>query len=169
MKTVFAGMIVLAMCFTVMWTVKGYAAKSDEAQIRELLDHWAKAFRAHDRNGIMSIYESGNALVAYDLVGPLQFSGSDAYQKDNREFLDQLQGPIDVEMRDLSIATGGSTAFSHGLERISGTMKNGEKLEVWVRFTECYRKSNGQWLAVHDHISVPAGFATGKAALDLKP
>jgi ketosteroid isomerase-like protein len=45
----------------------------------------------------------------------------------------------------------------------------GEKSEVWVRATECYRKINGHWLAVHDHISVPADMETGKAALDLKP
>jgi hypothetical protein len=28
---------------------------------------------------------------------------------------------------------------------------------------------NGRWLAVHDHISVPVDFDTGKALLDLKP
>jgi hypothetical protein len=28
---------------------------------------------------------------------------------------------------------------------------------------------NGKWLIVHDHISVPADFESGKAMLDLKP
>ena len=31
------------------------------------------------------------------------------------------------------------------------------------------RKINGKWLIVHDHISVPIDFDSGKAALDLKP
>jgi len=37
------------------------------------------------------------------------------------------------------------------------------------RFTECYRKTQGRWLAIHDHISVPVDLDTGKAVLDAKP
>jgi len=81
----------------------------------------------------------------------------------------QYQGPIDLEIRDLHITTGNNVAFIFAVERVGGTLKNGQKSEVWVRATECYRKINGHWLAVHDHISVPADMETGKAALDLKP
>jgi ketosteroid isomerase-like protein len=52
---------------------------------------------------------------------------------------------------------------------LSGTLKGGHKLDMWVRFTECYRKTNGHWLAIHDHVSVPADFDSGKAVMDLKP
>ena len=31
------------------------------------------------------------------------------------------------------------------------------------------RKMNGHWLIVHDHVSVPTDFESGKAMLDLKP
>ena len=81
----------------------------------------------------------------------------------------QYQGPIDLEIRDLHITTGNDVAFIFAVERVGGTLKNRQKSEVWVRATECYRKINGHWLAVHDHISVPADMETGKAALDLKP
>jgi ketosteroid isomerase-like protein len=60
-------------------------------------------------------------------------------------------------------------AFIHALERMSGTLKNGQKSDVWVRATSGLRKINGKWLIVHDHISVPADLDTGKAVLDLKP
>jgi ketosteroid isomerase-like protein len=60
-------------------------------------------------------------------------------------------------------------AFARGLERLSGTLKGGHKVDMWVRFTECYRKTKGHWLAIHDHVSVPADFDTGKAVMDLKP
>jgi uncharacterized protein (TIGR02246 family) len=145
------------------------AKKNDEAEIRELLDRWAKAFSARDLKGIMSIYEPGEELVAYDIVAPLQYKGYEAYKKDYETFLEQFQGPIAVEYRDLKIVAGDRVAFARALERISGTLQSGEKIETWVRATECYRKTNGKWLAIHDHISVPADLNSGKAVLDLKP
>jgi ketosteroid isomerase-like protein len=52
---------------------------------------------------------------------------------------------------------------------MTGTLKSGQKFDAWVRFTECYRKTQGRWLAIHDHISVPVDLDTGKAVLDAKP
>ena len=154
---------------SLLWLPMARTAENDQAEIRQLLDRWAKAIRVRDLKGIMSIYEPGQALVAYDIVPPLQYTGFDAYKKDYQEFLDQFQGGIDIEYRDLSILAGDSVAFSRGLERMSGTLKSGEKFDAWVRFTECYRKTNGHWLAIHDHISVPVDLNSGKAVLDLKP
>ena len=141
--------------------------KKDEAEIRQLLDRWAKAFHDKDVNGIMSIYAPG--VVAYDIVPPLQYVGADAYRKDYEKFLAQYEGPIEIEFRDVNIVAGGNVAYAIALERISGTLKNGQKSDVWVRATSCFRKINGKWLDTHDHISVPADFETGKALLDLKP
>ena len=156
-------------CVSLLWMPKARTAANDEAQIRQLIDRWAKAFRAKDLNAIMSIYQPGQALVAFDLVPPLQYLGSDAYKKDYQDFLAQYQGAIDVEIRDLSITTGDGVAFSHSLERISGTMANGQKSDLWVRAIDCYRKINGHWLVTHEHISVPVDLDSGKAVLNLKP
>ena len=156
-------------CFLFLEMPKARTEANNEAEVRQLLDRWAKAFHAKDLNGIMSIYEPGQALVSYDIVPPLQYTGFEAYKKDYREFLDQFQGPIDIEYRDLSIIAGDTVAFSRGLERMTGTLKNGQKFDAWVRFTEGYRKTSGHWLAIHDHISVPVDLDTGKAALGLKP
>lgn len=167
-KLVTFSLLMLA-CVSFLWMPQARTTVNNEAEIRQLLDRWAKAFHAGDLNGIMSIYEPGEALVAYDVVPPLQYTGFEAYRKDYQKFLDQFQGPIDVEYRDLNIVAGDTVAFSRGLERMSGTLKNGQKFDAWVRFTECYRKTNGHWLAIHDHISVPVDLDSGKAMLDLKP
>jgi len=144
-------------------------AAQDEAEIRGLYERWAKAFRAHDVDAVMSVYAPGNAVVAYDLVPPLQYVGNDAYRKDYEEFLAQYEGPIDIEFRDLHIVAADGVGFIYGLERIRGTLKKGEKLDIWVRVTSGLRKIRGEWRIVHDHISVPADFETGKAMLALKP
>jgi ketosteroid isomerase-like protein len=169
MKKFVAFSVLALACVSLLWIPRAHTAANDEAEIRQLLDRWTKAFRSRDLKGIMSIYEPGQILVAYDIVPPLQYTGFDAYKKDYQEFLDQFQGAMDIEVRDLSIIVGDTVAFSRGLERMSGTLKNGEKFDAWVRFTECYRKINGHWLAIHDHISVPVDLNSGKAVLDLKP
>jgi hypothetical protein len=38
-----------------------------------------------------------------------------------------------------------------------------------VRYDSDYKKIDGRWRDIHDHVSVPADLNTGKAALDLKP
>jgi ketosteroid isomerase-like protein len=93
----------------------------------------------------------------------------EAYKKDYKEFLDQFRGPINVEYPNVTIIAGDTVAFSRGMERISGTLRNGQKFDAWLRFTECYRKTKSRWLAIHDHVSVPVDFDSGKAMLDLKP
>jgi hypothetical protein len=46
-------------------------ANKNQAAIRQLYDGWAKAFRVHDVDKIMSFYAPGDTLVAYDVVPPL--------------------------------------------------------------------------------------------------
>ncbi len=147
--------------------IHGSSAETDEAQIRQAYQDWAKGFRAHDITGIMSMYAPD--VVAYDFVSPLQYVGKEAYRKDYEEFLAQFSGPIEVEFRDLKVVAGGNVAFVHALEHISGTMKNGQKIDFWGRCTSGFQKINGKWLDTHDHCSVPSDFDTGKALLDLKP
>ena len=165
-----AGFVLLSAALaSTFWVLRARAAANDETEIRNLLDRWTKAFEAKDLNGVMSIYAPTQEVLAYDIVPPLQYVGFDAYKKDYQDFFDGFQGPLHVEFRNLKITTGGTVAFATALERINGKMKNGQDFDGWVRATECYRKTNGRWLAVHDHISVPTDFDSGKAVLNLKP
>ena len=143
-------------------------AKSAD-QIGQLLAQWQKAFEAKDVNGVMAVYAPGSALTAYDIVPPLQYKGADAYRKDYADFFGQFDGPLHVETRDNHIETSGNVAFAYGLERISGKLKSGQPVDMWLRYTSGFKRINGQWRDVHDHISVPADMETGKAMLNLKP
>ncbi len=166
-KLVALSAVVLA-CVVFLWMPKT-RAKNNDAEIRQVLDRWGKAFRAKDLDAVMAVYAPGDATVAYDILPPLQRVGRDAYRKNYEEFFAQYDGPIDYELRDLRIVAGNDVAFLHSVERISGILKNGQKSEVWIRATSGLLKINGKWLIVHDHISAPVDFETGKAALDLKP
>ena len=150
-------------------TPNAAVTNNDEREIRALLDRWAKAFEAHDIDGIMSNYAPGDAVVAYDIAPPLQYKGKEAYRKDYLEFLTQYDGPIHVEYHDMRVFNSGDVGFVHALERFSGKLKNGQHSDMWLRYTGGLRKMNGKWLIVHDHVSVPTDFESGKAVLDLKP
>ena len=39
--------------------------------------------------------------------------------------------------------------------------------DLWVRWTACFRRIDGVWLVVHDHVSVPADLEHGQAVLNL--
>jgi uncharacterized protein (TIGR02246 family) len=149
-------------------TQSGHESK-DEAEIKALYDRSAKAFEARDVDGIMSVYGPQDSVVAYDIAPPLQYRGKEAYRKDYIEFLNQFDGPLHVEYRDMRIICSGDVGFIHALERISGKLKSGQQSDSWVRATSGVQRIAGHWLIVHDHISVPTDFETGKSLLDLKP
>jgi ketosteroid isomerase-like protein len=65
--------------------------------------------------------------------------------------------------------TDGDLAFAHSLNHVSGKLISGRDSDAWVRWTACFRQIDGVWLVTHDHVSVPAELAHGKAALHLTP
>ena len=140
---------------------------SDEAQIRQMIDGFVEAFRAKDINGVVAIYAP--EIVSFDLAPPLQYVGAAAYRKVFQEAMDSFQGQFDFEVRDLNITTGSDVAYSYSFNRMGGTMKNGRKLDLWLRWTACFQKINGKWLIMHEQVSVPVDLESGNAVLDLKP
>jgi len=136
-------------------------------EIRGWFDRWTKAFAAKDVDAIMALY--ADDVIAYDVVPPLQYVGKAEYRTDYLQFLSQYGDNVKVEVRDLHVGANGDLGYAAGLELLSGTLKNGQKSELWVRFTSLFRKSGGRWVDFHDHVSVPADIESGKAMLELKP
>lgn len=141
--------------------------QNEEAVIQGLLDNAIRAL--HDKNieDVMSLY--AQEVVTFDIVPPLQYIGADALRKLWEELFSVVQGPVNYEIHNLSITVGADIAFTHSLNRISGTMNNGRKTDLWLRWTACFRKIDGKWLIVHHQNSVPADLEHGKAVVDLKP
>lgn len=140
---------------------------NDEAAIREVVAGFVRAIRAKDMNGVMSVFAPD--VVSFDLGPPLQHGGGEPFRTQWQALFESYQGAIDYEVRDLNITAGDGVAFSHSLNRVSGTMKSGQKSDRWLRWTACYRKTNGTWLIVHEQVSVPTDVRSGKAMLDLRP
>jgi len=139
----------------------------DEAAIRQRIEELVEAIRAADLEGLKSIYAPD--IVSFDVGPPLQHIGARAKWKNWEEAFTVFQRPLDYEIRGLTITLDGDVAFAHGINRLTGTLKNGSRGGSWVRATLCFRKIDGDWLVVHDHASVPLDLESGRALLNLEP
>src|SRR5262245_56450145 len=137
-----------------------------EAVIRERVQHLVKALRAKDIDGVVSLYAPD--LVSFDFTPPLRYVGAERKRRAWQEAFAALSGPIGYEVRELSVTTNGEMAFVHSLNHITTTPPGGH-IDMWLRWTACFRHIDGAWLVVHDHVSVPADPVNGKAVLNLKP
>ena len=141
---------------------------TDEAQIRRLIDDWAKALHAKDVDAIMACYAPD--VLVFDLAPPLRHAGADLHRTNFAEWFKTFRGPIGSQMRDLHIAAGDDVAFCHGLNHIGGERTSGERTDLWVRVTVCCRKIDGRWKVAHEHVSVPFHMdGSFRAAVDLAP
>jgi len=148
----------------------GAPARADTgADIRALEERFVAAFKAKDLDAIMKAYAPGQTVVVFDVIPPRQYVGAAAYRKDWQAFLESFAGPITVELTDLDVGADRNLAYSHSIQRVAGTDKQGKKLDLTVRVTDVYKKVRGRWLIIHEHISVPVDLETDKPDLSSKP
>jgi ketosteroid isomerase-like protein len=140
---------------------------TDEADIRKRIDKLVKAVRAMDLEGVKPIYAPD--LVSFDFVPPLQHVGAEAKWNNWADVFAAYQHSLGYEIRELTITVGDDVAFGRSLNRISGTLKNGNRSNYWVRWTTGFRKIHGNWLIVHDQVSAPVDVESGRALLNLEP
>ena len=145
--------------------------RADEADVRQLIAHMAEAIRAADLEGLRAFFAPD--VVSFDVGPQLQSVGAAAKMENWIAAFTMLGSPRDYEIRDLTIAVADGVAFAHSFNRISGTVQsadgNAKRVGPWVRYTGVFRKIQGAWLIVHDHVSAPLDFASGRALLNLKP
>ncbi len=170
MKTLLARLVGGAVVLTLLALVFCPPAKADAREdIKALEDRFIAAVKAKDLDAIMKVYVPDQTLFVFDVEPPRQYVGAAAYRKDWQAFLDSFNGPIIFELTDLDITTDDNLAYSHSIQRVAGTDKQDEKLDLTVRVTDVYKKISGNWLVIHEHVSVPVDLDTGKPDLTSKP
>ena len=141
-------------------------ASQDDTQIRERLNAWTRALHAKDLDALMALYAPD--VVTFDLMPPHQVPDAAHYRKNFERWFAAMPGPIDYQIHDLRTVTGGDVAFCHCLGHVTATRANGEKADYWVRVTTGFQKRNGQWLMIHDHVSMPVDMESTKAIRTLQ-
>jgi ketosteroid isomerase-like protein len=139
----------------------------DEVKIRTLIDNRIKATRQKDID--LALINYAPDVLSFDVIDPLQYTGSKAIRKRLEEWFSSFQGDVGLEINDLEISCSTDVAFGHGLSHVHAIKTDGKKLDMWWRETVCLRKINGKWTITHIHSSVPFNVENGKASLSLKP
>ena len=140
-----------------------------EDQIRGVLDDFALALR--NKNVAAAIAQLADDAVIFDLAPPLRLAPDATHDPAPLEhWFETWAGPIISEARDLEVAVGGDVAYAYCLRHMTGTKRDGEDVELWLRATACFRRERGRWRITHMHNSVPFAMdGSNKALLDLKP
>ena len=127
---------------------------TDEAQIRNLVEDWARAVRSKNIDGILANHSP--EILMFDVPPPAQSKGMEAYKKTWDVFFAWFQDSGVFDISELNITAGDDVAFATALMRCAGTEANGDKIELDFRLTICLRKIDERWTVMHEHHSVPA-------------
>ena len=127
---------------------------TDEAQIRNLVEDWARAVRSKNIDGILANHSP--EILMFDVPPPVQSKGMEAYKKTWDVFFAWFQDSGVFDISELNITAGDDVAFATALMRCAGTEANGDKMELDFRLTICLRKIDERWTVMHEHHSVPA-------------
>ena len=133
-----------------------------EEQIGAVIADRAAAMRERDAERFVAHYAP--QVVKFDLAPPLMYTGTETRDAEALRawFASHPGGPIDYQIRGLTVAAGGDVAFCHSLNQLGGAL--------WFRSTIGLRKTGGQWKITHEHNSAPFYMdGSDKAALDLQP
>ncbi|MGA6973552.1 MAG: nuclear transport factor 2 family protein [Candidatus Binatus sp.] len=165
-KLVMPGLVAGAPALFV-FTQPSSAKESDEAEIRAMEAAMMEAFGQKDLDKALAAYLQDDTLFIFDAIPPRQYVGIKAWRADNEGFIASFQGPLKAEMSDLSVTANGK--LGHNIQHYSGTGKNGKPIDVTLRVSDGYKKINGKWFIVQEHLSYPVDPATGKADMNSKP
>jgi ketosteroid isomerase-like protein len=149
----------------------GTVQRQDEAEIRQLIGEQAIAMRTRDVERLLAS-RYAQEIVKFDLAPPLQHTGAELLDVEPlQSWFAGFDGPIDCEVRELTVTAGEDVAFAHSLNRLSTTPHGAtEKFDLWFRATVCLRKLDGTWRITHEHNSTPFYMdGSFRAAVDLWP
>jgi ketosteroid isomerase-like protein len=138
--------------------------KNNEQAVKEIrvaMDDWAKALSKKDLDAMHKDYASKYCL--FDVMQTVEdVDGAKELWKACFPYFDK---PV-VEYKDMVIHASDDMAIVHFRSRLTGTVEPMPEVmtNTWLRGTVGYRKINGAWQCVHEHISFPMNCQTMQIA-----
>ena len=125
----------------------------------------SEGVRDRDMEAILSAY--ADDAVIYDVRDHLM-EDKEGLRRSWAECFDSSTR-FEYKIKDFKLEIDDNVAFSFCLSHCLGLTNEGQNIDLWLRVSTCYAKRNGKWRVVHEHVSVPGDFSTGKILQDLKP
>ena len=163
------GFLLMAVGAIIACLASSCARANGEAELNSSAQRLVAAVNAKDINGIMAYYTPDETLLVFDVVTPRQYVGAAAYRKNWEAFLATYPAAVHAELVDWKAEADGSLGYGHGIFHITGPDKDGKPLDMTLRVTDIFKKRDGKWLVIHEHVSWPVDLATGAADTTSKP
>jgi ketosteroid isomerase-like protein len=138
-----------------------------EVEIRERIEVLLEAIRTGDMDAVRTIFAPN--LVSFDIEPPLRHLGAEKKWANWEKVFEAFELPLEYEVRDLTVLVDGDLAVVYSLNNMNAALRGGGKIDYWLRWTATWQRIDGQWMIVHDQVSVPTYFPEGRAAMDLMP
>jgi ketosteroid isomerase-like protein len=129
-------------------------ARGAESELRAIIQRWAKAVREEDVEGIRAHHDSN--ILMFDVPTPFSSRGLDAYMDTWKTFFGAAVRPITFDFEDIEIYAGEDVAFATAVGNCVYLPRGGGPTCLKFRLTMGFRKTDSEWLIVHEHHSVPA-------------
>lgn len=139
------------------------ARKELEALVHERADAVAR----RDREALLG--QAHSDVLDFGVLPPAASRGRDGTEKALAGWFDgYAEGPRYAPHVIQAVAEGdlGWVAYFY---RVTGTLRSGDEVDMWVRATLVCRRDASGWTVVHGHESVPFDAATGQALLGEAP
>jgi uncharacterized protein (TIGR02246 family) len=126
----------------------------DVAQIRTLIEKWAKAVHIGDLDGVLA--DHATDIVMFDVPPPEDgVRGIQAYRETWPGFFEwQREGAV-FEIVSLDVIAGDDVAYAYVLLRCGAPEELASEPNNRLRLTLGLRKQNGRWVVAHEHHSFP--------------
>lgn len=138
-----------------------------EQELRDLVAERVAA--VHRKDPVPLAARQAEDVIAFNVLPPLQLRGNADVEAQTQTWFDSYPGGIGYDVHDLHVTVDGDVGFCSFLYHVSGTLADGNQVDMWVRATLGCRRIDGTWLITHDHESVPFDAQTGQALIDLQP
>jgi uncharacterized protein (TIGR02246 family) len=125
---------------------------ADEQEVRELIERFAAAVRAHDLDGVVADHAAD--VVMFDVVPPDDgVLGIDAYRETWPQFFQWLNQGAAFEIVSLDVTAGEDVAFAHALLMCTPPEELALRPAARLRLTVGLRREQGRWTIAHEHHS----------------
>jgi ketosteroid isomerase-like protein len=127
-------------------------AVPDKAFMQQILDAW----NTMDPSKPAPYYSKNPENVYFD-IAPLKYNGWSEYQKGVQQVLAAYSSIKLTVNDDARVHPAGKVTWATATLHLDGTHKDGSKDNTDGRWTVIWEKQGGEWLIVHEQVSLPAG------------
>ena len=135
--------------------------EADKQEILNLMAEWRKCLEDRDLDRMFTRYAPH--VVLFDCKPPHVVVGKEAVRKCWEECLPYFPNRFSSEHAQVEITVDGNMALMHCFHRFLAVEDEEKWKECfhWLRISVTYQKIDGNWLVIHEHVSMPFDPMTG--------